>query len=118
MSITQLSFFSQTENISSRFYPKDSKKWNEFMEFHEEHPEVYSYFDKLAREARHRGFKSIGAHLLIQRMRWETFGIGKRKGGYKICNNHFPYYARLFMIKNPDFAGFFNLRKLKEMDND
>lgn len=115
-SLTQLSLFPQTQNISHDFYPKSSKKWADFIRFHEEHPEVYTYFDRLAREAKQRGFKTIGAHLLVQRMRWETFGIGRRSG-YKICNNHFPYYARMFMLNNPEYEGFFQLRKLKEPED-
>jgi hypothetical protein len=92
--------------------PRDTEKWREFMRFHRDNPKVYETFVRLAYAAKNKGFKTIGAHLLIQRMRWES-PIEKKNRAYKICNNHFPYYARLCILNNPEFNGFFELRKLK-----
>jgi len=111
--IEQLTFFPMEEYQRADLYPRDTKKWHEFMRFHHEHPEVYETFGQLAKQVRDKGFRSIGAHLLIQRMRWECY-MEKKDREYKICNNHFPYYARLFIMNNPDYEGFFELRKLKE----
>ena len=111
--ITQMYLFPMDKYLGVDIYPKETQKWLEFMKFHEQNPRVYETFSELTHEAKEKGFKTIGAHLIIQRMRWESHIEGKERA-YKICNNHFPYYARLFILNNPDFKGFFELRKLKE----
>lgn len=93
--------------------PRDTKKWNDFMRFHERYPEVYDFFVQLAEEARQRGYQRIGAHLFIQRIRWETNSSGNRMRG-RVANDHFPYYARMLIFNRPEFRGFFELRSLKE----
>lgn len=110
---SQLFLFPMESIQRQDIQPRDTKKWNEFMRFHKDHPEVYDSFVQLANEAKEKGFKSIGAHLLIQRIRWESH-IARKQNTYKICNNHFPYYARLLILDHPEFEGFFELRKLKE----
>ena len=110
---SQMYLFPMDKYSRVDIHPRDTKKWNEFMRFHKENPEVYDAFVRLANEAKQKGFTSIGAHLLIQRIRWEC-QVERGENAYKICNNHFPYYARLFILNNPEFEGFFELRKLKE----
>lgn len=106
-------FLFPMDKYRSSVQPKDTRLWNDFLKFHKEHPEVYDYFVRLAHEARARGNKRLGAHLLIQLIRWETHQTGSKEK-LKVNNNHFPYYARLFMLNNPDFEGFFELREIKE----
>lgn len=113
MTVSQLYLFPMEKYGRVDIHPRDTKKWNDFMKFHQKHPQVYDYFFQLANEARGKGLKSIGAHLLIQRIRWEAH-MDRKDSTYKICNNHFPYYARLLILKNPEFEGFFELRRLKE----
>jgi hypothetical protein len=110
---SQLLLFPLDKYSRTDIHPRDTNKWNEFMRFHKENPEVYQAFVRLANEAKEKGFTSIGAHLLIQHIRWESHSE-RGFNTYKICNNHFPYYARLFLLNNPEFEGFFELRKLKE----
>lgn len=111
--VSQMHLFPMDKYSRSDIYPRDTKKWNDFLHFHEEHPEVYEYFSRAVNEVKGKGFKNIGAKLLIERIRWE-YHMDNAEGQHKINNNHFPYYARLFILNNPEFERFFELRKLKE----
>ena len=108
----QLSFFPKGEFLRKDVYPKDTRLWNEFMKFHTNHPEIYDYFGRAVNEAKGKGMKSIGAQQIFEYMRWYC-QVDKKDRTYRINNNHFAYYARLFILKNPEYDGFFELRKLK-----
>lgn len=90
----------------------DSQKWREFREYDEKHPEIWAEFEKRSLEAASRGFRKIGAHLIVQVMRWET-KIGDKEGNFRLKNDYFPYFARKFLSKHPNLEGFFELRTLK-----
>ena len=111
--VQQLYLFPMEKYGNADLLPRDTRKWNEFMRFHENYPEVYDFFVQLAEEAIQKGYRKIGAHLFIQRIRWERDANGNRMKG-RVANDHFPYYARMLMAKRPEFNGFFELRKLKE----
>ena len=87
-----------------------------WWDFHRQNPDVYDLFCKFTFEAINAGFKNFGAQSVIERLRWET-AIVKGNDGFKINNNHAPYYARLFMMDYPQYNGFFRIKKLKgELD--
>jgi hypothetical protein len=86
----------------------------DFETFHENHPEVYSHLVSLARQWKSATRNTIGIKTLYERLRWE-YGIqGKDQYGFKLNNNYTAYYARLIMENNPELAGMFELRKVKQ----
>ncbi len=83
-----------------------------FWLFHHENPHVYAVLVKLAREwIAARGKHKLGMVMLFQRARWEIEMTTKDEFGFKLNNNHVPFYARLIMDQEPDLAGVFNLRR-------
>lgn len=83
-------------------------KLDEFNDYHAKNPQVYKMFEKFSLVAcQHR--KNFGAKVIIERIRWDTMIAGD--DGFKVNNNHAPYYARLFEQLNPQYKGFFRKRK-------
>ncbi len=91
--------------------PKDTKAWKKFRKYDCENPQIWERFVQITKQAWDRGFRKIGAHYIIQIMRWDT-GL-RARDEYKIGNNYFPYYARKFMLEYPEYQGMFELRALK-----
>ena len=114
--ITQMYLFPMDRYSVPDIYPRDTKKWNAFLRFHQDHPEVYDFFRSAATKAKSIGHAKIGARLLMERVRWNCY-IERKGEKYKINNNHFPLYARLFIQDNPDYKDFFEFRKLKERNH-
>lgn len=91
-----------------------------FIDFHRENPDIYTLFDHFTREALATGMKRVGAKFVFERIRWEIY-VGTKRAGYcaaskrllKLNNDFTPWYARLFMAKNREYLGVFELRVTK-----
>jgi hypothetical protein len=85
-----------------------------FAEFHRENPHVYRAFERFACEALRSGHR-VGAKAIWERMRWHLFMETSegRDGGYRLNNNLTAYYARELMRRRPEFAGFFEIRRVR-----
>jgi hypothetical protein len=83
-----------------------------FQEFHERNPRVYDLLRGLCREARAKGHRHIGIDLLFARYRWERPSVSMPGEEFKISNDFKPYYARLLMVRHPEFSGLFRLKRL------
>ena len=81
--------------------------------YHEQHPEVWDLFVQFSFELILRGFKHYSARAVWHRIRWETDAPDAkgRREGYKLPNNHTPFYSRAFMKKYPKYDGFFRIRE-------
>lgn len=86
-------------------FDKTSKLWQEFLDFHGKHPEVYEDFKKDIINAFRSGRKLYSVYVVKENNRWNS----KRK----INNNHTPYYTRLFIEEYPEYKSFFRLRCIK-----
>lgn len=89
-----------------------------FASYHNSHPYVFNLFDKFTRDRISRGFNNFSAHGIIMRIRWETDKPYDDANPItdepmKISDHHFPYYARLWMERNPEYSDFFRTKKLK-----
>ncbi len=73
-----------------------SKLESRFLEFHLRNPQVYTLFDRFAKEAIRAGRTILSAGLIFERIRWET-QVLTTDPDYKLNNNHRAYYARLWM---------------------
>jgi len=84
---------------------------DEWLNFHNENPQVWELFCRFTRQIADRGFTSYSADAVIQRIRWETdqARVDCEKN-FKINNNHIPFYARAFMNACPQYSGFFRTR--------
>ena len=83
----------------------------QFAKFHAENPGVYQKFVVYAHDVREAGFNQFSARAIIHRIRWHMDIETKSGDGFKINNNHSPYYARKMMREYPEFKDFFSLRK-------
>ena len=82
-----------------------------FKIYDKENPAMWDLFKKFAFEAKYKGFKTYGSKGIIELIRWHTFEAGN--DGYKINNNHAPYYADKMITEFPEFNGFFRRRERK-----
>lgn len=113
--VHQDSLFNWSAAPRSRFDPKDPMSTNEraFWAFHEQHPEFYRSFDHFAGQLLRAGRTYGSAYLICERIRWDTILSGADVDGFKINNNHRPYYARLWMQENPQHPEFFHTREIR-----
>ena len=81
--------------------------------WHKENPQVYSMFSSYAHALINAGLTHSSAWLIINRMRWQT-AIETKGGVFKISNDYIAYYARLWMVHNPKYDGFFRTKQLKD----
>jgi hypothetical protein len=67
-----------------------------FEKFHTNNPHVWKLFIRFAVQMIDAGHDVLSSHLIINRIRWETSIVTVSDDQFKICNNHIPYYARLW----------------------
>jgi len=79
-----------------------------FKTYHLENPQIYKRFRELSYKMRRTKRKRYGARTIIEVIRWETDLRGA--GDFKINNNYNALYARLLILKHPEFEGFFEIR--------
>lgn len=84
----------------------------DFLEFHRKNPHVWELFKMYTNSAMKTGRQSYSAYAIFERIRWHQDIETEDKLGFKLNNNHRPYYARLFQAHYPKKAHFFNTRKL------
>lgn len=83
----------------------------QFEQFHDENPRVYTVLVTLAREwIRRTGHHKLGIATLFERARWEI-AIATNDPDFKLNNNYRAFYARLLMRQETDLAGMFELRR-------
>lgn len=83
-----------------------------FVGFHEANPQVYDFFKYFTRVAIQNGHDKLSPWLVMNRVRWETDIVTKSADGFKISNNHFAYYSRMYMYDHPGYKGFFRTNQM------
>ena len=101
-------FNPRTQGVSTQW---PTKLELEFAKFHQENPKFYALFVQYAMDVREAGFQQFSARAIIHRIRWHMDIETKSGDGFKINNNHSPYYARKMMREYPEVKDFFSLRK-------
>lgn len=84
---------------------------DQFLRYHLENPQVYQLFSQYAKKVRNRGFTRYSANAIFERIRWHYHMEKPTAEPFKMNNNYRAFYARMFMAKNPDMRGFFELRE-------
>lgn len=86
------------------------KRFADFCEFHKANPQVFTLFRQFAESALLSGNRRrFGARMIGERIRWYT-AVETTDQEFKINDHHWPYYARLLMLSDPRFEGFFERR--------
>lgn len=80
-----------------------------FEDYHARNPQVWAMFRRFTLQAIEAGRERIGAKMIAERIRWETF-VGDHAGEFRINNNFPAYYARKFMAEFPQHEGIFQTR--------
>lgn len=84
--------------------------WDKFLLYHEKNPAVWEEFERLTLKAIERGLDQWGAKGIFEVIRWRS--EIERGEDFKINNNYAPYYARVFQLKYPNKAHFFETRQV------
>ena len=84
-----------------------------FKKYHEENPQIYIEFKRLAFQMINRGYVRLEAKQIFEVIRWHTMVEGN--DGYKVNNNYTSDYARLFENDHPIYAGYFLKRLCKSV---
>ncbi len=83
---------------------------SDFDEYHERNPQVWAMFKRFTFEAILSGRSRIGAKMIAERIRWETFLRPAEGDEFKINNNYVAFYARKFMCEFPEHDSVFQTR--------
>lgn len=84
----------------------------QWLAFHAANPAVYSAIVRIARDLRSRGFERCGIALIFERLRW-LHALRTQGDDYRLNHNWRAWYARAVMEREPDLAGFFEIRRLR-----
>ena len=84
----------------------------DFLKYHAENPHVWALFKKYTNAAIQTGRGNYSAYAIFERIRWHQDIETRDDLGFKLNNNHRPYYARLFQAQYPKKAEFFRTRQL------
>jgi hypothetical protein len=87
----------------------------QFLDWHEQNPDVWREFEILALELIDSGRKRYGAKAILEVVRFNK--TVKTKSEFSVNNNYSAYYARIFAIKYPQHSDFFEQRKIKGLSD-
>lgn len=84
-----------------------------FWKYHALNPQVWELFERFALQLRDAGRKRYGASAIVQRIRWHM-AVETQGDEFKINDHYSPCYARLLILKYPEFQAFFELRRSRQ----
>lgn len=87
-----------------------------FEKFHRENPQFYVDLTTLARRFRDRTGRECGIQRLVEIVRFDLEMQSRTDEEFKVNNDFAAFYARLIMLREPDLAGFFQVRNSYEAD--
>lgn len=89
----------------------------EFAVFHENNPHIWELFKRFTNAVQASGRTEYSAYAIFERIRWHMAVDTNDDNGFKLNNNHRPYYARMYQAQYPNKARFFRTRVLKNERN-
>lgn len=88
--------------------------WDEWWQFHLDHPDVYGELIVRARRLLDRGCKRIGIGMLWEVLRYETLvGATSTEAPVRLNNDFRSRYARLLIDREPELADVIETRALR-----
>lgn len=88
-------------------YP--AEKVDRFLAWQRSAPEVWREFERITLELIFDG-KKAGAMDILAKVRWECEIIGGKD--FKCNNSYAPFLSRVFIMKHPKHAGYFEFREV------
>ena len=85
-------------------------RYEAFIKFHHENPQVFRIFQERALEMIKTGRKHYSARTILEVARWDIH-LQTNGEPFKINNNHIPFYAKLFSEAQPEHRNFFRKRE-------
>lgn len=104
-----------TIGLQSTLFSDVNSIYQQFMQFHTQNPRVYELFKAFSFQLIKSGKKSLGAKMIIERIRWEMATGPKDAAGFKINNNYTAHYARLFIQEHKEYADYFETREIRKL---
>ena len=80
-----------------------------FLAYHRERPLIWAEFEKAALELCSEGRERISAKHVCEKIRYER--EFKKLGEFKISNSMVSLYARVFVMKHPQYSAKFVLKE-------
>lgn len=96
---------------------RESALGREWIKWHTANPQFFNLFERFTDEAISRGHKNLSGWLIANRVRWET-SIVTKGNAYKISNNFIALFSRLYMVRYPQYVGFFRTKRMKRLTHD
>lgn len=85
-----------------------------FEQFHTQNPWVYVALEKLITEFVAKGRKRIGIRMIWEVVRWHyALSTTDPTSEFRTNDHYHSRYVRLLLENHPEWAGLFELRKLK-----
>lgn len=81
-----------------------------FEQFHAANPQVFAWLRRMALEQKRDGRK-VGIRLLWERLRWDIATSTQSADANKLNNDYTRHFSRLLMEKEPELAGYFEIRE-------
>lgn len=89
----------------------EEKRRKAFEKFHRDNPHVWEEFERRALALIAKGREDFGARQIVESMRYFYAVEIRSSDGFRINNNHVPFYARMFAEKHPEHRDFFKQRE-------
>lgn len=83
-----------------------------FKAWHQENPQVYREFKRLASQMKATGRERYSARTIMEVLRWH-YDLKTAGGVFELNDNFTPIYVRLLIHNHPEFEGFFELREVR-----
>jgi len=81
-----------------------------FLKFKSENPQVYGHFERMAKQIKKTGREKYSARTIFEVLRWHL-DIETQGEPFKISNDFIPMYVRFLIAQEPDFDGFFTVKR-------
>jgi len=98
----------------STLFDMKSKLQAEFEEFDKANPDVWAEFKAIAFRLIEKGVKHYGAKAIFEVIRYKKT-VETTGSEFKLNNDFTAYYARKFINLYPQYADFFETRKVKNV---
>lgn len=85
-----------------------------FWRYHKENPHVFELFRHYSMAVKKAGRKTYGAGAIFERIRWHL-SVETSGDDFKLNNNFRSCYARLLIMEDSSFDGFFLTRTSMEV---
>lgn len=90
---------------------------NAFLDYLRINSDVYFRFERLALKKINIGFVHYSSRAIIHILRHESEVHEHSNSGFKIDDHLSPYFSRLFAVRYPEYAGFFQMNRVKKTED-